>query len=140
MNLEQRKLDLINTVCDISLGTLWWIANWLWKTEIPHFDEKHPDGKHPALSLGGRDFTSLYQTVPMLLGSHANRSGFPAKGISADEASHCTLFRIKPYSFCIRHVLGDDPGITGNSFKHKLNDMEKEDFKEYHCCPVKISA
>lgn len=129
---EQRKVEAIKHFFDFSLGTLWWVKDSLWESQISGFVRKKKNKSHPGLSLGRKNISSLYQTVPMLLGSHSNRDGFPLNGLSEKEifaTGGCT--RVVPCFFPIRHVYGADPDILKNTFKPKLNEFEMLHLKRY---------
>lgn len=82
---EQRFIQLFNTTDYFALGTLWKIKNALWRKAIPNFVSKNDEGHHPAICLGKKNLTSLYQPVPMLLGSHSNKTGFRIRNFSENE-------------------------------------------------------
>ena len=133
MNQEKRVLDLLNSLKVFSFGSLWWIRDHVWKNANSNFHVTSPDKRHPACCLGQRDFNSLGQHVPMLLGSHSNRSGFIVKDVS--ESSKKTrdygFFALRPYEIPVQHAIGSDPDIDRNKFKPSLTDREKQTLKTY---------
>lgn len=132
MNInEQRSIALFNAVDFFAFGTLWKIKNFLWRKAIKGFVSKNGAGFHPAVSLGKKNLTSFQQTVPMLLGSHSNKTGFPIRGFSAEKEKHIGFFKIKPYRFKIADAVGPRRGIEPNSYKPHLDQAEIAELKKY---------
>lgn len=139
MDQEDRLLDLINNRTDITFGSLWWIKDIIWETVVSGFKIKDRQKKHPACCIGCEKFTSLFQTIPMLLGSHSICYGFPTgvlseknnnKGCHGKEYKD-GYFAIRPYNIGVYNVVGSDPGIERNSYKPTMTEREKEQLKRY---------
>ena len=128
---EQRFIQLFNTTDYFALGTLWKIKNALWRKAIPNFVSKNDEGHHPAICLGKKNLTSLYQPVPMLLGSHSNKTGFRIRNFSENEKSKPGFFKIKPYYFSPADTVGAHRGIKRNEFKPRLTPDEIAELKKY---------
>ena len=125
---EKRCIKAINMLCDFSFGTLWWVKDIVWKEAEPNFHLKNSKKKHPAICLGRREVCSLYQTLPMLLGSHSHSFGIYVNKLSEKKKSRDLrngYFALRPYSIAVRHIIGNDPGISRNSYKPVLTDEEK---------------
>lgn len=133
--MDKKWVDLINFVSDFSFGSVWWIKDTLWKILKPDFYLKKRKKYHPALCLGGRKITSVYQTIPMLFGSHSNKSGFILDGLTSqkdkkDKEKH-GYFSIRCYNVAVHNMMGQDPYLIRNRYKPMLNDNEKYEFKKY---------
>ena len=139
MDHEREWLDLINQVADISFGSLWWIKDVLWETVVPHFKMKDGRKKHPACCVRSKKFSSLFQTIPLLLGSHSFSHGFPANMVSAEEnrtkkrntGYEDGYFAIRQYNIAVYNVIGRDPGIERNSAKPTMTEYEKKLLKQF---------
>ncbi len=131
---EAKLVALINIGRSFHFGTLWWIKDLIWKCVKPEFKVKAPDNKHPAICIGSKKITSLYQTLPMLLGSHSIHSGVWVEKLTpkAEEREKMGkgYFAIRPYNIGVFHTLGSDPGIEQNVFKPELSKEEKEELKK----------
>lgn len=128
---EQRMISLFNTTNYFAFGTLWKIKNYLWQKVIPDFVSKKDTGHHPALSLGKKNITSLCQTIPMLLGSHSNKIGFPIHNFSETEKGAAGFFKIRPFLFCVADAVGPQKGIERNEHKPRLDAKEISELKTY---------
>ncbi len=128
---EQRFLRLFNTTDYFAFGTLWKIKNDLWRKAIPNFVSKNDEGYHPAVCLGKKNLTSLYQPVPMLLGSHSNKTGFRIWNFSENEKNRPGFFKIKPYYFHPADSVGFHHGIKRNEFKPRLSPDEISELKKH---------
>ena len=128
---EQRYVDLFNTVDCFAFGTLWKIRNFLWRTVIDGFVSKNDESYHPAVSLGRRKLTSLYQSVPMLFGSHSNKTGFPIRNFTCGAKGTPGFFKIRPYFFRAADAVGPRRGIEQNEYKPRLDPEEIRELKTY---------
>lgn len=130
---ESRMIALINTARSFHFGSLWWIKDLVWKSVNADFKVKNIRKKHPAICIGCKKITSLYQTLPMLLGSHSIHSGLWVKDLSPKaqkgEKMNKGYFAIRPYNIMVSNTIGDAPGIEGNVFKPELSDSEKIELK-----------
>ena len=133
MNQEQRMLNLLNDLNVFSFGSLWWIRDAVWKSVNRSFHVSSPDKKHPACCLGKREFNSLGQHVPMLLGSHSNHTGFIVRDLTetSKKTKDYGFFALRPYRIPVRHAIGSNPDIKRNAFKSSLSDYEKLSLKAY---------
>lgn len=128
---EQRYVNLFNTVNYFAFGTLWKIKNSLWHNVIYGFVSKNDAAYHPAVSLGRKDLTSLYQTVPMLLGSHSQKTGFRISDFTGTTRGRIGFFRIRPYYFFAADAAGANRGISRNEHKPCLEQTENTELKAY---------
>ena len=129
METNERWLKLINIVKNFSFGTLWWIKDTVWKKSDPGFVIKNHKKYHPGCSIGGRKFSSLMQTIPMLLGSHSINHGMPIENLTQKRKNGKGYFAIRPFNICVCNVIGRDPGVYENFFKPELTADEKKQLK-----------
>jgi len=127
---EQRYVDLFNAVNYFAFGTLWKIQNSLWKMVVNGFVSKDDSDFHPAVSLGREKLTSLYQSVPMLLGSHSHKKGFPIHNFSHARERAASFFKIKPYFVNAVDATGSNPRIKRNDYKPRLEQEEISELKK----------
>lgn len=127
---EQRVLKLFHTTNYFAFGKLWKVKNFLWRRAVPGFVSKNDQGMHPAVSLGKKNLASIYQTVPMLLGSHSNKKGFLIQGFSKRSRKD-GFFKIKPYYLPAADAIGAHRGIEPNDFKSSLDPKEMAELKHY---------
>ena len=133
MEQEERMLNLFNRLKVFSFGSLWWIRDTVWKSANRNFHVSSSSKKHPACCLGKRDFKSLGQHVPMLLGSHSNQTGFIVKDLTemSKKTKDFGFFTLRPYKIPVRHAIGSNPDVERNPFKPSLSDYEKLSLKAY---------
>ena len=132
MENEESWVDLINLTKDFSFGTLWWVRDRVWKAVKPDFHLKNPRKKHPACCLGRKKIESIFQTIPMLLGSHSFQDGFAVDGVSFDaNKNKHGYFAFRPYNIAAFYVIGRDPDMVMNESKPKLTDKEQRQLKSY---------
>lgn len=133
--MNNNLAELINFTHDFSFGSLWWVKDTLWKILKKDFHLSKKKKYHPALCLGGKKVTSIYQTVPMLFGSHSNNSGFPLDGLTSKEdkkdKERYGYFPLRCYNIAVNNMFGKEPGLSRNSFKSKLNETEMNELKKY---------
>jgi len=128
---EQRYINLFNAVNYFAFGTLWKVKNFLWRKAVSGFVSKNDDEYHPAVSLGKKNLTSLYQTVPMLLGSHSHKTGFPIHNFSPKKDNQTSFFKIRPYFLQASGAVGIQRGIEPNEYKPRLGQKEISELKDY---------
>lgn len=130
---ESKMIALINIARSFHFGSLWWVKDLVWKSVKADFKVKNIRKRHPAICIGSRKITSLYQTLPMLLGSHSTRSGLCVKDLSSKAEKREKMgkgyFAIRPYNIMVANTIGSDPGIEENIFKPELSDSEKKELK-----------
>ena len=128
---EQRYVSLFNTVNYFAFGTLWKIRNLLWRKVVKGFVSKNDDEYHPAVCLGRKNLKSLYQTVPMLLGSHSHKTGFPIRDFVPDKKKKPSFFKIRPYFFSAADAAGSQRTIEQNEYKPRLEQDEISELKAW---------
>ena len=128
---EQRYVSLFNAVNYFAFGTLWKIRNILWRKVVHGFVSKNDDEYHPAVCLGRKNLTSLYQTVPMLLGSHSHKTGFPIRDFAPGKNKKPSFFKIRPYLFSVADAAGSQRAIEQNEYKPHLEQDEISELKAY---------
>ena len=128
---DPRYVPLLNAVDFFAFGKLWKIKNRLWKKVDPDFVSKVDEGYHPAISLGKKNLTSLYQLVPMLLGSHSLKTGFPLLDFTKSNSSRLGFFKIRPFLFYACEAVGPNKGIEPNLNKSHLEPLEQSALKDY---------
>ena len=131
MDNRTRLLKLMNLVADFSFGTLWWVGDTVWAVVKSDFCIKTARKRHPGCSLGRKNFTSLYQSIPMLLGSHSLRGGFPVDDLSEHKKAEGRrgYLALRPYNIALYHAVGAKPDIERNIFKPELTEGEKKQLK-----------
>ena len=131
---EEKMIALINAVRSFHFGSLWWIKDLVWKSVKQDFFVRDSHKRHPAICIGCKKITSLYQTLPMLLGSHSLNFGVWVKGLSPKAEKREKIskgyFAVRPYNIMVFNTVGSDPGIEPNAFKPELSDEEKKELKE----------
>lgn len=74
MDNDERRFQALDFLFDYSKGTLWRVKDRVWKEVIPNFVVKRKE--HPGLSIGRKRVSSIYDTIPMLIGT-SKKSGKP---------------------------------------------------------------
>lgn len=130
---EQKLLELVKFTRSFHFGSLWWIKDVVWKLANPNFVVKNSRRKHPGICINQKKIQSLYQTLPMLLGSHSCKNGLWVQNLSEKSEKREKIgkgyFAIRPYGLALFHTIGSVPGIEANNFKPMLSDEEKEELK-----------
>ena len=124
---EQRYVNLFNAIDYFAFGSLWRVRNSLWRKAINGFVSKDDTDYHPGLSLGKKNLTSIKETVPMLLGSHSHKTGFPIRNFSPKKSKKMSFFMIKPFFLSVSDAVGDQCGIVPNEHKPRLEKDEKNE-------------
>lgn len=127
MESAERRFNALDFLLDYSKGTLWWVNDLLWKEADDNFVVKRKG--HPGLSLARRKAESLYDVVPMLIGTTKNRGHSvavenitePVKG--STRRTHFSVVRPFPLRF---GEFGKRSGIYRNDYKPRISDSEME--------------
>jgi hypothetical protein len=125
MESAERRFNALDFLLDYSKGTLWWVNDLLWKEADDNFVVKRKG--HPGLSLARRKAESLYDVVPMLIGTTKNGGRSvtvenitePVKG--STRRTHFSVVRPYPLRF---GEFGKKSGIYGNDYKPRISDSE----------------
>lgn len=128
---EQRYAGLFNAVNYFSFGTLWGINNFLWRKVVHGFVLKNDNQYHNAVCLGRKKLTSLYQTVPMLPGSHSHKTGFPIRNFVPSKHKKLSFFKIRPYLFSAADAAGSQRAIEQNEYKPRLGQDKISELKTW---------
>lgn len=142
MTKDERVLELLKALLDISRGTLWFVKDQLWEKAIPDFVVKRKG--HAGLSLGMQKVESLQDMMPMLIGtSKTGGSAFYATGVFAWEKHPrrtyfsairpClqTSYRTAAPKLGVKDFLGQDPLVERNHDKPSLDGEEMGRFEEF---------
>ena len=127
MESAERRFNALDFLLNYSKGTLWWVNDLLWKEADDSFVFKRKG--HPGLSLARRRVKSIYDVVPMLIGTTKNggRSVIvvnitePVKG--STRRTHFSVVRPFPLRF---GEFGKKSGIYRNDYKPRISDSEME--------------
>jgi hypothetical protein len=125
METAERYFNALDFLLDYSKGTLWWVNDLLWKEADDNFVVKRKG--HPGLSLARRRVKSIYDVVPMLIGTTKNGGRSvavenitePVKG--STRRTHFSVVRPYPLRF---GEFGKRSGIYGNGYKPRISDSE----------------
>ena len=125
MDTAKRRFEALDFLLDYSKGTLWWVNDLLWKEVNENFVVKRKG--HPGLSLARRKAESLYDVVPMLIGTTKNGGRSvtvenitePVKG--STRRTHFSVVRPYPLRF---GEFGKKNGIYGNDYKPRISNSE----------------
>ena len=125
MESAERRFNALDFLLNYSKGTLWWVNDLLWKEADDNFVVKRKG--HPGLSLARRKAESLYDVVPMLIGTTKNGGRSvtvenitePVKG--STRRTHFSV--VRPYSRRFGEF-GKKSGIYGNGYKPRISDSE----------------
>ena len=136
MNLEERFLTLVNEMELAQRGSLWMIHDNVWEQAVQDFVRKRKG--HPGLAIGTRNYRSLQDTVPLMIGNRKKHGGFRVEGVGANGLA--TYFhRIRPKAVqaggespvAIQEFDGGNPDITRNKFKPSLDAEELRALNQY---------
>lgn len=121
MDNDERRFQALDFLFDYSKGTLWRVKDRVWKEVIPNFVVKRKE--HPGLSIGRKRVSSIYDTIPMLIGT-SKKSGrsfivknFYNNSESKDKVTHFNVLR--PYSIRFNEF-GVAKGVSVNTEKPRL--------------------
>lgn len=140
MQIEQRFLDAFNTLSAPRKGSIWFINESVWAT-MNLFVPKRKG--HPGLVFAGKHYTSLHDTVPVLVGTSKNNSGFQVSRVFGDASNkkHTYFSAIRPCSaismpdsspaFAVQGFTGFNPDIQRNQHKPSLDEDEMRKLDEY---------
>ena len=125
METAERRFNALDFLLDYSKGTLWWVNDLLWKEADANFVVKRKG--HPGLSLARRRVKSIYDVVPMLIGTTKNGGHSvavenitePVKG--STRRTHFSVVRPFPLRF---GEFGKRSGIYRNDYKPRISDSE----------------
>jgi hypothetical protein len=125
METAERYFNALDFLLDYSKGTLWWVNDLLWKEADDNFVVKRKG--HPGLSLARRRVKSIYDVVPMLIGTTKNGGRSvsvenitePVKG--STRRTHFSVVRPFPLRF---GEFGKRSGIYRNDYKPRISDRE----------------
>ena len=125
MESAKRRFNALDFLLDYSKGTLWWVNDLLWKEADANFVVKRKG--HPGLSLARRRVKSIYDVVPMLIGTTKNGGRSvavenitePVKGTT--RRTHFSVVRPFPLRF---GEFGKRSGIYRNDYKPRISDSE----------------
>lgn len=125
MNNDERRFKALDFLLDYSKGTLWRVKDRVWNDVVKGFVMKRKE--HPGLSIGRERVSSIYDTIPMLIGT-SKRSGkcFIVKNFYNDSKSKdkLTYFNVlRPYSIRFNEF-GVSSGVSINAEKPKLTPEE----------------
>lgn len=127
MNNEERRFKALDVLLDYSKGTLWWVKDRIWDEVIPEFKKKRQG--HPGLSISRRRAQSLYDVVPMLIGT----SKYPGRSVKVsnlrnpEEAGERTTYFsvLRPYPIRFNEF-GSSEGVCANSHKPRIDKCEAQ--------------
>ena len=128
MDSDERRFRALDFLLDYSKGTLWRVKDCIWDKAIKGFVVKRKE--HPGLSIGCRRMASLYDTVPMLIGTTKNSGmSVPVKNFygdpeSKDRITHFGVLRPYPIRF---NEFGASESVVSNSAKPRIEDIEMKD-------------
>ena len=128
MDGEERRFRALDFLLDYSKGTLWRVKDRIWDNAIKDFVWKRKE--HPGLSIGRRRMVSLYDTVPMLIGTTKNPGrSIPVKNFYGDPESkdRITHFGVLRPGLIRFDEFGASEGVRGNSAKPRLDESEMEE-------------
>jgi len=108
MEFEERLLQAINKLMNLSRGTLWIVKDQIWAKAIENFVLQRK--AHPGLAIGKRSFLSLQDTMPMLLGTSRSLPRFCRSGCLAARDWPKDLFQHHPPDVSIQQPLAVRPG------------------------------
>ncbi len=139
MEFEERLLQAINKLMNLSRGTLWIVKDQIWAKAIENFVLQRK--AHPGLAIGKRSFLSLQDTMPMLLGtSRSLNRGFAVADVLQRGTGQKTYFSIiRPTSLSSNllpfvpaiEFCGSHPNISRNDCKPSLSKKELDEFNHY---------
>jgi hypothetical protein len=127
MESAERRFNALDFLLDYSKGTLWWVNDLLWKEADDNFVVKRKG--HPGLSLARRRVKSIYDVVPMLIGTTKNGGRSVAVGNITEtikgstRSTHFSVVRPFPLRF---GEFGKKSGIYRNDYKPRISDSEME--------------
>ena len=141
MNQESRLLEAINSLRLAGRGTLWIIKDKVWEKTIEDYDAKRIG--HPGLAISRKKYKSLFDTVPMMIGTgHYSRGGFWVEGVVPylKKKNKLTFFNVvrprlipedEAQPLAIQGFMGNNDEIKRNTAKSKLNQEEMERLETY---------
>lgn len=140
MKIEQRKLDAFNLLSLPPKGSIWIIKESVWAA----MDRFVPQRKrHPGLVFAKKHYASLYDTVPVMIGTSKNYCGLQVARVFGDSSQKkYTYFSvIRPCvanavedslnPFIVQSFTGLDPDIKRNQEKPSLDADEMQKLDDY---------
>lgn len=125
MNNDERRFKALDFLLDYSKGTLWRVKDQIWDKVIEGFVMKRKE--HPGLSIGREKVASLYDIIPMLIGT-SKRHGkslmvrdFYEDSASSGKVTYFSVLRPYPIRFS---EFGSSERVIQNSAKPRLDDNE----------------
>ena len=134
MQIEQRKLDAFNILSLPAKGSIWFIKERVWAA-MDHFVPKRKG--HPGLVFARKHYTSLLDTVPVMIGTSKDDHGFQVSHVFGDfSKKKYTYFSvIRPCAtsnpLVVQRFTGLDPDIQRNHYKASLDADEMQKLDDY---------
>ena len=134
MEYESRLLEAINKLSLAERGTLWNVKDNVWERAIEDFECKRIS--HPGLSISRKRYTSLFDTVPMMIGTSKYKpGGFWVENVMPNAKVKKTLtffnvIRPRPIPadevppMTIEAFMGNNDDVKRNTDKSRLNQEE----------------
>lgn len=125
MEKSERRFQALSFLLDYSRGTLWRVKDRIWDKVIEGFVMKRKE--HPGLSLGRKKLASLYDTIPMLIGTSKKHGrslvvrDFYEDSDSTGKVTYFCVLRPYPIRF---DEFGSSERILHNITKPRLDDNE----------------
>ena len=145
MLFSQRLLHAINELALASKGSLWFIKEAIWRDIIPNYVVKRK--AHPGLVFANKRYSSLIDTVPIMIGSSTDCSynrGFPVQDVMprSPRKIKMTFFTaIRPCAapmketsqnrLTINDFTGHNPNVSRNLDKSSLDAEEMRRLDDY---------
>ena len=131
MDSGERRLKALEFLLDYSRGTLWWVKDRLWKEVNPDFVVKRRG--HPGLSISNRKAGSLYDYIPMAIGTTKRpQHCVVVKNMTDPEecgerVTHFAVLRPMRLRF---DDFGSSEGVFMNEYKPRIDSAEMKSLDE----------
>lgn len=130
--MRQRVFAFITvTGLNVCSGSMWWVVESIWKSNIRRYDQHSTRKEHPGLSIRKRPPETPYETIPMLHGTSGERRGaFPVTGLSSGSGeAHPTWFgTLRPVLMELNYF---GQGVRQNTHKQRLDEQEQQAFDQW---------